>query len=1117
MLRMKCGVSRKAWLASVSAVGLMGVASAALAEVPNDNLNRNLPPTLAGANVVNGIGNVITDAGGGSVGICTGTLINPRTVIFAAHCVNTAAATSYGSLGGGTPISVGFKGDARPGLLNWLFTGNHDTSYADQHYNMSRVFYDPLSLQAKVSGGFYEADIAIGVLDSPTKDVPSWALLFSPLTGDEDRHVTIGGYGRSGTGTTGSSVAVDFRRRSGENMIGALASLDDVNLWLFGNGSQRGLGQNLYMVDFDDPKGTSRFDFNLFGDDVALPGEGITAAGDSGGPLILDRAFDIQVVAGVLSLGTTYFNGQPSASYGTMAGYQPLYLFTDWIVANNPYKYVSALAGDADWFDAKHWVQDMDPNYKVIGPDGKLMTGLPDTPSQGVGGKGGEWGSICYQKDCIDASELADFNNNRPGGASETASPEAAISDSGYLVTQISDTVEGVSDGKPDSRGAATAGLDPRYEGLALGTAPGATAPFELLAGGPGTKNFVPFNVQGRVSANEKPAFYDVTLRNEGVTSLNQAAIIDRFTLAGSNSSLNIGAKGLLIAENDVNVFAGILNVDGVLATREFLLAGGLLSGSGTIDATYLTSVMGSIAPGGQGKIGTLTMKNDLILASGSRLFIDVSGAQSDRLVITADAAEKTTGIANIGGLLGVNFLAAPKYGQKYTILTAEGGVVGKFDALTDIKGVLYPVLNYSAKSVGMSIEAASYAGFIDPTSRAQRTVGGILDAARISRYDALADIYGVTDILEGPELHAGLESLSPFSAHSSLTLLSAQTETLRSVVSGRIALDRRNGAPQGLAILGQGVQVASIDANATASAAAMAAREDASRSRWGGWREGVSGYFGGGALDGEATQLRSTIANGQKDDQSAWYVIGGLEQSRDGMTFGGNLAYAEGKAEFASGLSKAENKQVQASLYAAAALPYGAYVGAHVGYGSADIDTDRRFAIGATSFRTEGSTSAKVVSGGGELGFNLRAGGLTVQPNIGLDAYSIDIDGYDEKGSAAALRIQDQSFDALQHHVGVRFGGDMGAGRWTVKPALDVRWVHDLSGDTRNVNAAFVAADAFGGVFAGASNDREWGEVAGSVEIGNDRATLILKAASMIDRKDLDYQTYSATIAYRF
>ncbi len=222
--------------------------------------------------------------------------------------------------------------------------------------------------------------------------IPAWALLFSALPAPSSinpstgtgYHVTITGYGRNGTGLNGDTGGIDYRRRVAENYLGALASLSDVDMFLYGDTS-RTLNQNLYMTDLDDPRrGTasaSRFDFNLFKDN-ALPNEGITAGGDSGGPLILDRTFSKPVVIGVLSGGTRYYAAQPSSSFGTTSFYQPLYLYWDYIVASNPYRYVSAKAGDAKWSDATHWQTELDPSYQII-QDGKLVNGVPTTAGQG--------------------------------------------------------------------------------------------------------------------------------------------------------------------------------------------------------------------------------------------------------------------------------------------------------------------------------------------------------------------------------------------------------------------------------------------------------------------------------------------------------------------------------------------------------------------------------------------------------------------------------------------------------------------------------------------------------------------------------------------------------------
>ena len=72
-----------------------------------------------------------------------------------------------------------------------------------------------------------------------------------------------------------------------------------IDSFLFG--APGGYTQNLYQTDFDDPDRENPFDFNAFKDD-ALPNEGNTAGGDSGGPLILDQTFDEKTILGVLSV-----------------------------------------------------------------------------------------------------------------------------------------------------------------------------------------------------------------------------------------------------------------------------------------------------------------------------------------------------------------------------------------------------------------------------------------------------------------------------------------------------------------------------------------------------------------------------------------------------------------------------------------------------------------------------------------------------------------------------------------------------------------------------------------------------------------------------------------------
>lgn len=357
------GSKRLALLATASGVAMsLGalLASPASAITINDNFT---PAQAVDTVNITGVAQMVIDQQNGYLGLCTATLINPRTVIFAAHCVNDRASTAYGAKFGGTPIGFGFQANDLPGVRSWFLPGpgRYQTNPSLAFYNSNYVTYNPRSLDIKIGGeGFLAGDIAMAALDTPAPKIPSWTLMFSPLptpTGTPGPngtgyHVTVTGYGTNGTGTTGQSGGIDYRRRSAENILGILGSLDDQDQFLFG--SKDGLPQNLYQIDFDDPKrGTAsanRYDFNVFRDN-ALTREGITAPGDSGGPLIIDQAFAKPVVIGVLSGGDRFFNGQPGASYGTTSFYQPLYLFWDWVLANNPYKYVSASAGDGKWTD----------------------------------------------------------------------------------------------------------------------------------------------------------------------------------------------------------------------------------------------------------------------------------------------------------------------------------------------------------------------------------------------------------------------------------------------------------------------------------------------------------------------------------------------------------------------------------------------------------------------------------------------------------------------------------------------------------------------------------------------------------------------------------------------
>lgn len=588
--------------------------------VIRDDLTLNDPPPVGVLdNIVDvtGVGQMTVrpDQSTTSLGLCTGTLINPRTVVFAAHCVNDQAANTYGFATGGTAIAFGFSANNLPAVRRWVGLDGGIANQTDVDfniYNVEQVWYDERSLPT----GFLEADVALATLDTHADGVPTWTMLFSPLTAET--HGIINGYGARGLGPDGSNLGIDFRRRIAENMISSASSLNDRNNFLFGP-DDYGLPQTLYNTDFDSPAGhdafddtNCMFDFDLY-DGAALPREGTTAGGDSGSALVADELFDRPVVTAVLSGGSRFFGNDPSkplefqpfSSYGTQSFYQPLYLFWDEIVANNSYVYASSRAGKRDWMNPRHWVQDMDPNYG-ISVDGELVNALPGFEAPGITGDTPKFGNVCFLDDCLDLSTLSvEFDEGTPNSVS--------------------------------------------------------------IEGGPGSRYFVPNNIVADPSAGIKARYYEVTLAAHGTTRLRDDVTIDRLNLEGA-ARLDIRRHGNLKVWGDYTQTGGWLDLQGSLTTGEAFIGSGLLTGNGFFDPTYLTSVNGSIAPGDNfGDTGTLTIAGDVILASGTLSLFDVN-----RFGNALDSArgQSYTDLANVYGLIDV--MEAPELNATFQSLSAS-------------------------------------------------------------------------------------------------------------------------------------------------------------------------------------------------------------------------------------------------------------------------------------------------------------------------------------------------------------------------------------------------------------------------------------------------------------
>jgi len=1080
--------------------------------------NPGTPTTARDPNNVTGVGQMITDNHDGTIGLCTGTLINPRTVIFAAHCVNDNPATAYGQNSGGLEIGFGFGSNnnvaGASAFGGWL--GNYATNTARYMYDVNQVRYNPLSTEP--GNGFLYADVAIASLDTPAKNIPTWALLFSALpattitAAGTGYHVVIDGYGNNGTGTTGSTGGIDYRRRIAENTLGALASLDDFESFIFG--SPNGLHQNLYWIDFDDPRrGTaaaSPFDFNAWRDN-ALPNEGITASGDSGGPLILDKTFAKQVVIGVLSGGyTRFFNGQAPNGYGTASFYQPLYLYWDWIAANNPYHYVSAKAGDGKWSDASHWVTNLDPNYQIIGPNGQLVNGVPGTPGAGTADQPG-FGQACFESggisDCLDIATGQETVVVRPIGQDSAG---AVSNDRGTATTAgLTGSAEN------QAGGGSQQGFD-----LAAASLPAPT----LANGLPGASNFVPNNNDGDRLNNIMSRYFDVTLSEAGTTTLDTAVTVDRFTIRGS-AALDITSTGSLTSLMDVNQFSGTINVNGLLSTPgDFFLMTGGLSGSGTIRTPFFTSVAGTISPGTSTTTGTLTFEGNIILSSGNLLAINLGpNGVSDKIVVKATTFGAgnvaTNGTASLGGF--VTFAPAAGYtiraGDSYTFLTTERPIEAgtKFATPAPISAILTPRLSYQATSVSVTIDAGLYANVVGNTP-VQQAYAKLLDQDRVV-YDRLRDLYGILDLQNASTIRSTLEGLAPRAETSRRALGTAAVDNTGRFYRDRLASLQPGNLGGTLAMIGKPFQIAALESSGLPNNQEV--RSDAGGgmiSQEGKLPETMSAFIAGGYIDGDSETMPTAVPATSRDQFNGFFIAAGVEAEVGTRgILGFSLAYTDldGAPSFAG--QEAKSKLYQGTLYGKVKTTGGMFIDAAFSAGSFESRTVRNVSLAGTSYRLVGKDRSLLITG--EIG----AGGsvpvssvIALDPRVSIRGTRIMFDTIDETGGGPALTYKPGSLDSVQTRAGFNAHGNS----TTVKPYFSAYWVHDFGRQPGFIGANFVGGVGPNALFAVAGTDRDWGEFSGGIAFSAGKnVELSVGANTTLDRQDVTNQSYHGTIKISF
>ena len=245
--------------------------------------------------------------------ICSGALVGRRSVISAGHCVDTD--------GNGTVINLTTPGADVRVVFN--SSGNVNALMTAVKVSINPDYQGFGNCPPGVNSFCVNDDISVITLGA---DAPASARIYKVATNplSTGAHITMAGYGTSGTGVDGFTVPPSFTiKRRGENHVD-----------LFEQDDEQGFsGPNeVYYADFD---GGGQDTFcDLYG--VCTPRlpnnrESGIGGGDSGGPAFVHMYGELMLAANNTFSGT--FAGQVPGTFGTFFGGIILGSYADYLQA----------------------------------------------------------------------------------------------------------------------------------------------------------------------------------------------------------------------------------------------------------------------------------------------------------------------------------------------------------------------------------------------------------------------------------------------------------------------------------------------------------------------------------------------------------------------------------------------------------------------------------------------------------------------------------------------------------------------------------------------------------------------------------------------------------------
>ena len=298
-----------------------------------------------------------------------------------------------------------------------------------------------------------------------------------------------------------------------------------------------------------------------------------------------------------------------------------------------------------------------------------------------------------------------------------------------------------------------------------------------------------------------------------------------------------------------------------------------------------------------------------------------------------------------------------------------------------------------------------------------QRGVGAALDNFTGAPSADLLGLFGGFDGLSAADQAGALQQLSP-AAYSLLPELIFQSEESQSTTIRRYLRDVRQGGTDD-----------SAQADATAGRAQIG-----SNRKLGMWITGNARYgFYRAAVDRYRTSYGATG------------VTGGLDyRLRPNILVGLTGGYDAARVHLTPLSPESSLDTWYAGAYGTAGYgPF--YIEGHGSYGRTDFRLQRVAAFGNYDAFTQAHPKSENATGVGTVGASFRYNGIEVEPFAGGRYTYVNIEGFSEGTSLAALTLPRIKRESVEGLAGLRMGANLTIGGATVRPSIRGEYRHEF------------------------------------------------------------------------